>query len=208
MAIRKDNAEKAEKKEGLIQDQNEEIRYDSGEAAKDEYDAADAYEKDQIELRGIVIFTVGLIAMVVLTFVLMALLQRAMEEQVLASEKGQQSKMAMSPRENLPPEPRLQAAPGFQVVRKDGKVVNLELREPQSEYRELRKEWQEIWENGYKDPNTGTVQILPIEEAKKKVLENGTLKTRSADQAQKAAETVKLMPSYQTSGRNSEIRRQ
>ena len=44
--------------------------------------------------------------------------------------------LAMSDREQLPPEPRLQMAPGFGVDTEKGRV-NLELSYPQSEYRTL-----------------------------------------------------------------------
>ncbi len=196
-------------REGIIKDEKENYRYDSGEAAKDAYENADAYEKDKIELRGIVYFMLGLVMLIGVTFGLMGLLERVMEDQAQNGDKGRQSPMMMTREENLPPEPRLQAAPGYQVTREDnGKIVNLELREPQSEYRELRDSWEKVWENGRKDPNTGTVITLPMEEAKKKVLEGNMIQTRAADQAAKAANDVRLMPSYMSAGRASEIRRQ
>lgn len=194
---------------GIIKDENQNYRYDSGEAAKDSYEAADAYEKDKIELRGIVYFMLGLVMLIGVTFGLMGLFERAMEDQAKSGDKGQQSPMMMTREENLPPEPRLQAAPGYQVTREDnGKTVNLELREPQSEYRELRDSWEKVWKDGRKDPNTGTVITLPMEEAKRKVLEGNMIQTRAADQATKAAQSVRLMPSYMSAGRASEIRRQ
>ncbi|MEP6923702.1 MAG: hypothetical protein ABI954_04485 [Pyrinomonadaceae bacterium] len=196
-------------KDGIIKDENENYRYDRGEAAKDAYEHADAYEKDKIELRGIAFFMFGLVFLIGVTFVLMALMQRALEYQAETGEKGQKSPMMMTREENLPPEPRLQAAPGYQVQREDnGKTINLELREPQSEYRELRQSWEEVWKNGRKDPQTGTVITLPMDEAKKKVLEGNMIQTRAADQANKAANDVRLMPSYMSAGRASEIRRQ
>ncbi len=197
------------KKDGIIEDENENYRYDRGEAAKDAYEQADAYEKDKIELRGIIYFTLGLVFLIGVTFGLMALLQRVMENQAVTGEKGQHSPMMMTREENLPPEPRLQLAPGYQVQREDnGKTINLELREPQSEYHELRESWEEVWKNGRKDPQTGTIITLPMEEAKKKVLEGNMIQTRPADQANKAASDVRLMPSYMSAGRMSEIRRQ
>jgi hypothetical protein len=196
-------------KEGIIKDENENIRYDSGEAAKDNYEQADAYEKDKIELRGIVYFMLGLVLLIGVTFGLMGLLQKVMEDQARSGDKGQRSPMMMTREENLPPEPRLQAAPGYQVQREDnGKTINLELREPQSEYLELRESWVEVWNHGRKDPQTGTVITLPMEEAKKRVLEGNMIQTRAADQANKAANEVRLMPSYMSAGRAAEVRRQ
>lgn len=206
------NREDEKDREGVIRDENQDVRYDSGEAAKDEYEHADAYEKDKIELRGIMFFTLGLVLLIGVTFGLMALLQRAMEAQA-HDEKDTVSPLAYTQedRQNgigLPPEPRLQAAPGFQVEREDGSKINLELREPQSEYRELRKQWNEVWDKGRVDKQTGTVITLPIEEAKKKVLDGGLIKSRSAEQASKAQSEVRNIPSYMSAGRASEIRRQ
>ena len=197
------------KRDGIIKDENENYRYDSGEAAKDNYESADAYEKDKIELRGIAYFMLGLVLLIGVTFGLMGLLEKVMEDQKVASDKEHDSPMMMTREENLPPEPRLQAAPGYQVTREDnGKTINLELREPQSEYRELRDSWEKVWKDGRKDPNTGTVITLPMEEAKKKVLEGNMIQSRAADQATKAANEVRLMPSYMSAGRAFEIRRQ
>ena len=181
------NREDEKDREGVIRDENQDIRYDSGEAAKDEYEHADAYEKDKIELRGIMFFTLGLVLLIGVTFGLMALLQRAMEAQA-HDEKDSVSPLAytLEDRKNgvgLPPEPRLQAAPGFEVEREDGSKINLELREPQSEYRELRKQWNEV-------------------------LEGNLIKSRNAEQANKAQNEVRNIPSYMSAGRASEIRRQ
>jgi hypothetical protein len=82
---------------------------------------------------------------------------------------GPANPLAMSEREKLPAEPRLQSAPGFGVDTEKGRVV-LELREPQAEYRELQKEWANLWTKGKKDQKTGVVTALPIEEAKAKLL--------------------------------------
>lgn len=206
------NREDEKNREGVIRDQDSDIRYDAGESLKDEYEHADAYEKDKIELRGIVFFTLGLVLLIGVTFGLMALLQRAMEAQA-HEEKDGVSPLAytIEDRRNgigLPPEPRLQAAPGFQVQREDGSTQNLELREPQSEYRELRKDWNKVWDDGRTDPQTGTVITLPIEEAKKKVLEDNLIKSRNPAQANEAQAEVRNIPSYSSAGRASEIRRQ
>lgn len=204
----------ADRPDGIIKDQDEELRYDAGEAAKDQYERADPYEKDRIELRGIAFFTIGLILLIGVTFGLMGLLHFAMDDQLTQTYKQERSPMSWTDEEkkalkNLPPEPRLQAAPGFQVENPGGgEAVNLELREPQAEYRELKKQWDEVQKNGRKDPTSGVYSILPIEEAKKRVLEGSLIKTRPADQTQKAADTVRQIPSYSSAGRATEIRRQ
>lgn len=192
-------------KEGLIRDENMNIRRDSGQEAIERYQEASAYEKDKIEARAIVYFLVGMVIVVGVSFVLMWMLQKAMEQQTEATDVA--SPMAMSEQENLPPEPRLQAAPGFGVTKENGERVDLKLREPQAEYRTLRHEWEMVWENGRKDPKTGTVIMLPIEEAKKKVLEQGLGKVRQADAATKASQEARQIPMYSSAGRTVETRR-
>src|ERR1044072_2858165 len=49
--------------------------------------------------------------------------------------------MASTKREDrLPPEPRLQSAPGFEMTLENGQKENLERAEPQAEYKALRKQ--------------------------------------------------------------------
>jgi hypothetical protein len=210
MAMRKDDDRI--KDEGTILDENERYRHDPGEELKESYDNADAYEKDRIELRGITFFGLGLVLLIGVTFGLMWLMQGAMETQ--ASQDDATSPMAMTADEksqgmNLPPEPRLQGAPGFGVmVESSGERLNLELREPQSEYRALYKDWVKTWKEGRKDPQTGTVITLPIEEAKQRLLQQGIGKTRTPEQAAQSLRDVQQIPSYQSSGRATEVRRQ
>ena len=60
--------------------------------------------------------------------------------------------MAMTDKEQLPPEPRLQVAPGFGVESADGRV-NLELMAPASRIsRTCKKQWDDVWKHGQKDP--------------------------------------------------------
>jgi hypothetical protein len=161
------------------------------------------YEQNLIGLRGIIIFGVGLFLLIVITFGLMWVLEDAMEGEALET-KGAKEPMAMSELEKLPPEPRLQSAPGFGVDGENGRV-NLELREPQAEYREMRKIWEKGWLEGHKDEKTGTVISLPIEEAKKKFLEqSGQMKTD--ENAAKIYEDSRRTVSFSSSGRTSSDR--
>jgi hypothetical protein len=162
------------------------------------------YEQNLIGLRGIIYFGVGLFLLIVVTFGLMWALQNVMEDNARET-KDQKSPLAQSEQERLPPEPRVQAAPGFGVDSQNGRV-NLELRAPQSEYRELHKQWEELWENGQKDEKTNTVIALPIDEAKKKMLE-GNPKARTGTDAEKALEEAQTFVSYSSSGRTRTDRR-
>ncbi len=156
------------------------------------------YEQNNIGLRGVIYFGIGLFLLIVVTFGLMWALQNVMEDQAKET-KDVVGPMTMKGEERLPPEPRIQAAPGFGVDGPNGRV-NLELKAPQSEYRELRKQWEDLWENGQKDAKTNTVVALPIEEAKAKILAEN-LKARSGDDGQKALDEARSFVSYSSGGR-------
>lgn len=128
------------------------------------------YQENVVNVRGVIITVVGLAVVCVVSFALMWVLQQYLDERAVATE--QLSPMMLETEERLPPEPRLQSAPGFGVEGPEGRV-NLELREPQAEYKVLIKKWEKAWKEGEKDPKTGAIISLPIEEAKKKVLESG-----------------------------------
>lgn len=157
-----------------------------------------SYETNVIGLRGVVYFAVGLLLLIVITFGLMYFLVNVMSEQD-AKIKVSNNPMAMNPKESLPPEPRLQAAPGFGVESANGRV-NLELKAPQSEYRELHQQWEKLWKEGQK--NGTTVVSLPIEEAKKKLLEEN-VKTRTGEETAKALDESQHFVSYSSAGRTA-----
>ena len=86
-------------------------------------------------------------------------------------------------------------------------MINLQLREPQAEYNELRKIWDGVLA-GRPDPRTGKTS-MPIDEAMKKVTEDGSLKSRPATDGQQQIGTGGIdLPSYQSSGRMTEKRDQ
>ena len=88
--------------------------------------------------------------------------------------------MRLSEKERLPPEPRLQTAPGFGVKATNGDRIDLSLKAPQEEYRVVRKQWETILKEGPKDQN-GKVVGLSIDDAMKKVLEGNGLPSRSPE---------------------------
>ena len=157
------------------------------------------YEKNIIGLRGVVYFAVGLVILVVITFSLMLLLQNVMENDAKDRDELSINPMTenLKPADRLPPEPRLQAAPGFGVDSPNGRV-NLELRAPQSEYNELHKEWEKQWAEGQKDQKTGTVVTLPIEEAKQRLLQENV---KANANGQKGFNDSRSFYSYSSAGR-------
>lgn len=165
-----------------------------------------SHEASDVDVGTIIKFVVGLFFLTVITFVLMKLLYNVLEDRATKADPKPRP-MAMSEQERLPPEPRLQAAPGFGVNLGDGKFINLQLREPQAEYHELQKIWNDVLE-GKPDPRTGKTS-MPIEEAMKKVVEDGSLKSRPAADGQQQMGTNGMdIPSYQSSGRMTEKRDQ
>ncbi len=135
------------------------------------------YEQNEIQLKGIFGFATGLVLLIVVTFGLMWALIGVLDDYFKPTTTNP---MAMSDKERLPPEPRLQLAPGFGVDSENGRV-NMELGIPQAEWRELRKQWDDLLEHGSKDAKTGMMSVMPIDEAKKRFLEQGAKAKSGAD---------------------------
>lgn len=156
------------------------------------------YEHNVIGLKGIVWFGVGLFLLIVITFGLMWALLNVLEDNA-REEKSSDNPMMRRDLENLPPEPRLQSAPGFGVDSAEGRV-NLELTAPQSEYWELKRQWDILIEKGEKHPGTGTMIALPVEEGKQRLLGQG-VKARSGTDAGASADASRMYISDSSSGR-------
>jgi hypothetical protein len=156
------------------------------------------YEQNVIGFKGIVYFAVGLFLLIVITFFLMWALLGVFEDQAKI-EKGSNNPMALSEKERLPVEPRIQGAPGFGVDGPNGRV-NLELKAPQSEWWELEKQYKEVWAKGVVDKTTGAVTALPIDKAKEIML-GRNLPAKSGPEAEKVYTDSKLRFSEASSGR-------
>lgn len=166
-----------------------------------------AYETNIIGMRGILYFGVGLFILIVITFGLMWYLEKVMEDQAQATDAREKNLMMenVTKEDRLPPEPRLQAAPGFGVGEGNDRV-NFELQAPQSEYRELEKRWKKIEMEGQRDPGSGAVVTLPIEEAKQRLLQEN-VKAKSGAEARKELEDSRTFMSYSSAGRMSSDKR-
>jgi hypothetical protein len=138
------------------------------------------YEQNLIGLRGIIYFAIGLFLLIVITFGLMFALLNVMEDQAKES-KDQANPLMMTDKERLPPEPRLQAAPGFGVDSERGRI-NMELQAPQSEYWELRRQWENELRNGQRDPKSGSTVTMPINQAKEAFLQQSAGQNATAGQ--------------------------
>jgi hypothetical protein len=162
------------------------------------------YEQNIIGFKGIIYFAVGLLILIVITFGLMWALEGVLEDSFKES-KASTNPMRMSDKERLPPEPRLQLAPGFQVQTEDTRV-NLELLAPQAEYRVLQKHWMDVWEHGRKDPKTGALVAMPIDQAIEKLIETNP-KAKSGPEAEKAAHDANSVLADSSAGRTATLRR-
>ncbi len=155
------------------------------------------YEDNEIQLKGIFGFAIGLFLLIVVTFGLMWAFLNVLDD--YSKEGVQKNPMLMTEKERLPPEPRVQGAPGFGVESEKG-WVNMELGAPQAEYRELHKQWLELWEKGRKDSKTGTVTMMPIKDAKEKFLAQN-VKAKSGPDAEAFLKESMMSISDSSSGR-------
>jgi hypothetical protein len=195
----------AKERRSQIENRKSQINMGSTKHEKSFVDFEQPYEQNVIGLKGIFYFGIGLFVLIVITFGLMWALLNVFEDQKREEDRRDPNPMAMKEMERLPPEPRVQGAPGFGVESPGGRI-NLELMAPQAEYWELEKQWKEIWEQGKRDPGTGAVTAMPISEAKEKFLSQ-QVKARTGPEAEKAAADSKLYFSDASSGRRATERR-
>ena len=167
-------------------------------------DLSRPYEENEIRLKGILGFGVGLVLLIVITFGLMWAFLNQLK--VLSEPNpADANPMAMSDKEKLPPEPRLQLAPGFGVDGPNGRV-NMELVAPSAEYREMKKEWTALWEHGLKDDKSGVVTVMPIDEAINKVLTQN-VKAKTGPEAEEYWNNSRMIVSDSSAGRMATLKR-
>src|SRR5438552_15301269 len=140
------------------------------------------HELSDVYISGIAKFVVGLFVLMIASFFLMWGLFRMFESQV---KEPPRSPMALTDEQRLPPEPRLQGAPGFAEElgkttkpekTEEAKAIvpgeSLRPKDPLWEINELRKQWNDVLENGPVDQN-GQLYGMPIEKAKEEILKKG-----------------------------------
>ena len=162
------------------------------------------HETSDVNVRGVITFIVVLtVASIVISFGVRILFKFFDAQAEKAPRPGP---MALKKDERLPPEPRLQAAPGFQVKLENGQTVNLEKLHPQAEYRVLRQQWEENLKTGLKD-QSGNVVGMPIEAAIDKVVSEG-LPSKEKGTDRKLVDYAVSLPTASSSGREKEKRLQ
>lgn len=160
------------------------------------------HELSDVNTRGIGVFIGGLVLMTVMVYLLMWGMFRVLASQETEKDTPR-SPMAMTTAERLPPEPRLQGAPGFaaglekEMGREGGQTEGPPVpKDPLWEIRELRLHWQGMLNHGVMD-QSGKPSVLPIEEAKKDLLKQG-LPVRANEPAVTASSEL---PTAASSGR-------
>lgn len=154
------------------------------------------HEASDVSVGGILKFVVGLTIFAVVVHVLMWGMFRLLKAQ--EEKEPAPGPMAMTEQERLPPPPRLQAARGFGVKLETGEWVNLEVREPEAEYRVLRAQWDQILSG--KD-QSGRVVGMPIDQAMEKIVESGLPSRKQSDGVAGSGDSRLKLPTSESSGR-------
>ena len=139
-----------------------------------------AHETSDVQVGGIAKFVVALSILTIAVFILMWVMFRSFESKV---KEPPRSPLALTGKERLPPEPRLQAAPGFaEQLEKTEKVGGEEAtasptgspvpKDALWEINELRQQWNDVLQNGPVDKD-GKRYGMPIEKAKEEILKQG-----------------------------------
>lgn len=177
-----------------------------------------AHEESDVAVRPLLWFVAGLTVFTIITCAVMFVMFNYFQGREQAQEL-KASPLAREGKERLPPEPRLQLAPGFGVTTDDGRVIDLSnesigksdrIPQPQSEYWAVRDEWKrEMDEYGWADEKAGTVR-LPINRAMELYLQRRGQPAQqgSGKSAGTQAAPTETTPSDSSSGRQPEQKHQ
>ena len=143
------------------------------------------HEVSDVYIAGSARFAVGLSILMIASFVLVWGMFRVFDSRI---KEPQRSPMALSDKERLPPEPRLQGAPGFgEGLEKTATTESGEMgagnqpKSPLWEIKAVRDQWNDVLEHGPVDKD-GKRYGMPIERAKEEILKQGLpVRTQAAD---------------------------
>jgi hypothetical protein len=135
------------------------------------------HEVSDVYISGIARFVVGLSILMIASFFLMWGMFRVFDARL---KEPPRSPMALSDKERLPPEPRLQGAPGFgEGLEKTGTSESEAIagagnqpKSPLWEIKAVRDQWNEVLKHGPIDKD-GKRYGMPIERAKEEILKQG-----------------------------------
>jgi len=162
------------------------------------------HERSDVSVAGVATFVVALTLAAIALHIGVWLLFRYFNAQ--EAKQPAPGPMALKQSERLPPEPRLQAAPGFQIQVQDGHTENLGLKPPQAEYRVLRDQWERALRGELKDQSGNTA--IPIEQAMKQVVSGEGLPARDKNAPNKLQDWGVSLPTAWSSGRQTDKRMQ
>ena len=129
------------------------------------------HETSDVSVRGVLTFVVVLtLATAAVSAGMLVLFNYFAAQEAKEPTRGP---MAITEKDKrLPPEPRLQSAPGFGITFENGQTKSLEKAIPQAEYRALREQWDENLKTGLKD-QSGKVVGMPIDQAMQQIISSG-----------------------------------
>ena len=136
------------------------------------------HEVSDVYISGIAKFAVALSILMIGSFLLVWGMFRVFNARI---KEPQRSPMALSDKERLPPEPRLQGAPGFgeglekTATTESGPIAGGAGNQPKSplwEIKAVRDQWNDVLEHGPIDKD-GKRYGMPIERAKEEILKQG-----------------------------------
>jgi hypothetical protein len=154
------------------------------------------HEQSDVQISGIAKFIVGLLILTIATHIalwgLFVLFQKTASTQ---EQETHRSPLAMTGEERLPPEPRLQGAPGFAENLEQARRAEHEQpaqpggfmtpKDPMWEIHALREQWSHVLEHGPTDAN-GAKFGMPIEQAKEEALKQLTAKQEAGGRPETA----------------------
>lgn len=164
------------------------------------------HEVSDVNVPALLKFVGALTVMTIAVYFLMWGLFRFFNAQVTQQEPPP-GPMALSEQEKLPPEPRLQGAPGFgedlaKSAGDSGQQKSDQPRDPLWEIRVLRQQWDQQLKTGATD-SSGQPVGIPIDEAMKKVLEQEQSSRSQPRSEQEFPEQEIRIPTAASSGRVS-----
>ena len=152
------------------------------------------HEVSDVYISGIAKFVVGLSILMIASFLLMWGMFDVFDARI---REPQRSPMALNDKERLPPEPRLQGAPGFgeglgKTATTESKAIAGAGNQPKSplwEIKAVRDQWNDVLEHGPIDKD-GKRYGMPIERAKEEILKQGLpVRPQTADGRSQTADS-------------------
>ena len=159
------------------------------------------HEASDVNVPALLKFVLGLTIMTAVAFGLMLFLFTFLNSRETENEP-QAGPMAMTEQESLPPEPRLQSAPGF-AADLSKSVGDTDTQKPKDalwEIRVLRDQWNRDLREGAKDQSGRTLGI-PIEEAMKQFVAEQNAKAGAKNAAQSGEGYGEQLPTAASAGR-------